>query len=232
MFLHRILLSLSLAGACVGCKQAKERTAPAAADSPAKSPKASPLTATPPVAPAAPVASTPPAKTSKDPSIAFAELKAKQEAQGGAIEWEQLVPLFPDRIGAFKAEGKVMGRTQDLGNGAKATMARREYKAGERSMHMAIGDSFLNPMASFGLKHNVKLDHADDAGFAKTSKLGDYPTLLSWKKASAVSQCIVLIDDRLLEVVVDKAHGPDEAEVIAKKISFSAIAKLRAKPKE
>jgi hypothetical protein len=222
MDLCRISLSLCLVGASAGCKQSTERAAPANAE--ARSKTAAPRTA----APDAPPAQSAPAKAETDSTRTLAKTNPLGAA-GGTIEWQQLVPFLPDRIGTFEAEGEVRGMTQDLGNGAKATMARRDYRAGERSMRIAVGDSFLNATASVGLKHNVKLDHQDDAGFAKTSKLGDYAVLLTWQKAQAVSQCIVLLGDRLLEVAIKNARMPTEAETIAKQMRLAPIAELRAR---
>lgn len=177
-------------------------------------------------APSAPAAEAP--KQSETDSR-LADLKAKQEAAGGPINWKQLVAFLPDQIGGFKASRDAEGMTQDLGNGAKMSSAHRAYKDGERSMRIAIGEAALSP-ALMMMKNNLKIDRDSSSGFTKTIEVAGHPALFSWDMKRAESSLQVLAGDRAIDLRINKATSAEDAQTIGKLLAIDELAKLKGEP--
>lgn len=207
-----------------GCSSG-ERETPKAKPSPAASAPA-PLREEPKLPP------TPPAPPPPEPE-GLVKLRATQAAQGGPINYKQYAPLFPEQLGAFKAESPFEGINERIAEGVVTATATRSYRSGEQLAIVTVADTFTHPVAPI-MKGEAGQALKDELGIANSrdGKVGKFPALFSWNEPAHESQAYMLVGDRLVDVRVHFTGDDKAAEKIAKLLKLDLLLKLRPEPPE
>lgn len=152
-------------------------------------------------------------------------LRAHQRAQGGPVHYKQFAKLLVDELGPFRAVNAVEGENQEIAEGAVLVTAMRQYRDGERLLIVTIADTFTHHVAP-RLKGESPARDEPALGVVKSGKVGKYPAVFSWHQPSGESQTFVLVGERVVDVRVVSAKGPDDSIEAANLLQLDVLPTL------
>jgi hypothetical protein len=174
--------------------------------------------------PAAP----PPPAPPKEPDE-FAEVRARQAAEGGAVNYKKFSAVLVDKLGPFKAANPLEGVNEAVAPGVVLTTGIRQYRAGERLLIITIADAFVHRVAA-RLKGEPPAQGEPELGAIRTATIGEYPAVFGWIEDLHESLAHVLVGERVVDLRIVGATRPDDAEKVARLLKFDVLRKLTPDP--
>jgi len=218
--MRRFVLVLLIA--FVGCADKKTDAPAPAAQQPAAQvapaqPAAQPA-AQPGAQPGAQPAAQPGANNPQDPGQAMAKMfgamaQATQNPNAKAVNWRDLVPLFPDAAGDWKATDPASGESTAVG-GFQVTEAKRKYKKDTFSTQLKIVDTSMNAMlaAAFNMARMANVDASDH--YQRGIDIGGNPGVEEWRQGSKNGKVTALVGGRFI-VEAECTGVPDTKDLLA-----------------
>jgi len=128
------------------------------------------------------------------------------------------VPLVPDNVAGFSADGPAEPRSVPLANGGEMTAVRRTYKRGDESLRVEVSDALHAPLLGKLVLDKQGTKQANDRSLFAGKAIDGQPAIVQWQAANQTALANVLIAGRLLlnvqvtpaksaKVAVDVAHG-------------------------
>lgn len=169
------------------------------------------------------------AKQQIEMAKALAAMKAMQgSGSGPVVNWRQLAPHLPEKLGGYTAKGELDGSTNSAA-GMEVTEVKRRYTQGERKLRVHITDTSMASMlrAPFAMAAMVKEDST--RGYKKGKSIGAHTAIVEWESKRKRSKATALIGQRFIIMVeVDGTQTDDEAEKLLASLALDDIAKLKA----
>jgi hypothetical protein len=149
-------------------------------------------------------------------------------AGGPAVNWRQLAAFVPEKIGDFTAKGELDGSTNKVG-GFEVTEVKRRYESDKRTLRLKIVDATATPFLRAPFAMATMINEDSSSGYKKGKTLGGHSAVVAWKDRSKESSVDMLVAQRfLVEVRVEDAKTPEEAEQLIVQLKLDELAKLKA----
>jgi hypothetical protein len=149
-------------------------------------------------------------------------------AGGPTVNWRQLVPFVPEKLGDFAAKGELDGSTNKAG-GFEVTEVKRRYEAGERKMNLKIVDATATPFLRAPFAMATMINEDSSKGFKKGKTIAGNGSVVEWDESSKRSSVNMLVAQRfLVELRVSDAKSPEEAEQLVQQLKLDELGKLKA----
>jgi hypothetical protein len=175
----------------------------------------------------------------KDPAVVkdqtemakgLAAMQALTSGGGPSVNWRQLQPFLPDKIGSFEASGELKGETQKMGT-FQTSQVSRSYKEGDVRASVKISDSSAMPLLRAPFAMAAMVEEDSTSGFKKGKKIDGHSAIVEWKEKSKESDVTVLVADRfVVDIDVSKATSPEAGEALFKQLDLAKLSAL--KPEE
>jgi len=157
--------------------------------------------------------------------------KASGQPLGDVVNWRQLAPFAPDKLGEFVAEGDLDGSTGGMGK-MQVSRVKRRYKAGDRTLRLEISDTSLVPMLRAGFAMATQVHEDSTKGIKKGVKVDGNPGLVEWRKARQRAKLGLLVGGRyLVQLRLRPTDSPDPLMDLIKQIDTGKLAGLKAEKK-
>jgi hypothetical protein len=149
-------------------------------------------------------------------------------AGGPAVNWRQLTPFVPEKLGEFEAKGELDGSTNKAG-GFEVTEVKRRYEAGNRKLHLKIVDATATPFLRAPFAMATMINEDSSKGYKKGKTISGNGAVVEWSERNKQSSVQMLVAQRfLVEVRVSDAAAPDEAETLIQQLKLDELGKLKA----
>ena len=149
-------------------------------------------------------------------------------AGGAAVNWRQLTPFVPEKLGDFEAKGELDGSTNKAG-GFEVTEVKRRYEAGERKLSLKIVDATATPFLRAPFAMATMINEDSSKGYKKGKTIAGNGAVVEWNESSKRSSVQMLVAQRfLIELAVSDAKKPDEAEKLIQQLNLDELGKLKA----
>lgn len=157
----------------------------------------------------------------------LAGLQAMGAAGGPVVNWRELSPFVPEKIGGFDKHGELDGSTNNAG-GFQVTKVERHYRSGEQKASIEITDANMVQMLKMPFAMSALINEDSTRGFKKGKRIGDHPAIVEWDESSKRSKVMILVGERyIVEVRVSDATANDAAEKLAAALDIAGLAKLK-----
>lgn len=167
------------------------------------------------------------AKQQIDMAKSMAALSAMGQASGPVVNWRDLAPFVPEKLGALELQGKLDGSTNSMGS-AQVSKVERNYKAGEQSVEVSITDASGVAMLKMPFTMAAMLNEDSTRGYKKGKRVADQPAIAEWVEDRKQSSVTMLVGDRyIVSVRVRRATAHDDAEKLAAQLDIAGLAKLK-----
>ena len=103
--------------------------------------------------------------------------KGMGQQLGQVVNWRQLAPFVPDKLGEFVAEGDLDGSTGGMGT-MQVSRVKRRYKAGDKTLRLEITDASLVPMLRAGFAMAAQIHEDSTKGIKKGVKMDGNPGMI------------------------------------------------------
>jgi hypothetical protein len=175
------------------------------------------------------------AGSNDDPAAQMKEAAKKmQEAvknmggeNGGAepINFRELKELLPDKVAGMKSEEKT-GETTGM-MGMKISMARSEYRDGNKSIEITINDAAGIPAAMMGLASwaNLSFDRESDNEVERTFTMDGYKAFEQYNFKEKSGTTAILVADRFVVNVEGRNVERDDIQDAAKELGLKKLEK-------
>lgn len=149
-------------------------------------------------------------------------------AGGPAVNWRQLTPFMPEKLGEFEAKGELDGSTNKAG-GFEVTEVKRRYEAGSRKLSLKIVDATATPFLRAPFAMATMINEDSSKGYKKGKTISGNGAVVEWTERSKQSSVQMLVAQRfLVELRVFDAAAPDEAEKLVQQLKLDDLGKLKA----
>jgi hypothetical protein len=150
-------------------------------------------------------------------------------AGGAAVNWRQLAAFVPEKLGDYVAKGELDGSTNKAG-GFEVTEVKRRYEAADkRTMRLKIVDATATPFLRAPFAMATMVNEDSTSGYRKGKTLGGYSSVVSWRERSKESSVDMLVAQRfLIELRIEDAKAPEEAERLIVQLKLDDLAKVKA----
>jgi hypothetical protein len=152
---------------------------------------------------------------------------APQAAAGTLVDWHELAPFIPDRVGEYEQREEIQGEAATIEEKPVARVVRK-YEAGLKTLFVTITDVIaVDAMrAAFAMAPTLNVESA--GGHQKGKRIGRYPAIVVWEANLHRSEVSTLVADRfIVKVDVRKASSDDEAEKLIVMLDIDRLNKLR-----
>lgn len=149
-------------------------------------------------------------------------------AGGPAVNWRQLQPFVPEKLGDFTAKDKLEGSTQKAG-GFEFSEVSRSYEAGKERLRLKITDANTTPFLRAPFAMAAMIDEDSTSGYKKGKTLAGNSAVVEWREAGKESSVVMLVAQRyVVEVRISEASKPEEAEQLIQQLKLAELSKLTA----
>jgi hypothetical protein len=162
-----------------------------------------------------------------DMAKSMAALQAMAAAAGPAVNWRDLVPFVPEKLGDFVMHGELDGSSTSMG-GAQVSKLSRKYKVGDKSATLTITDAIGAGFLRMPFAMAAMLNEDSTRGFKKGKRIADQPAIVEWHTSTKHSELTMLVAERyVVKIDVRKAETDDEAEKLSGMLDIAGLAKLK-----
>jgi len=152
-----------------------------------------------------------------------------QKQLGPVVNWRDLQPFAPDKIGDYAAEGELDGSTGSMG-AMKVSSVKRRYKAGESQLRLEISDTSMVPMLRAGFAMAAHVQEDSTRGIKKGVTVEGQPGLLEWRKAGKRGKLALLVGGRfIVNLRLRQTDDPEAVVKLAKQLDLKKLAELKGK---
>lgn len=152
-----------------------------------------------------------------------------QKELGPVVNWRELQPFAPDKLGEFVAEGELDGSTGSMG-AMKVSSVKRRYKAGESRLQLEISDTSLVPMLRAGFAMAAQVQEDSTRGVKKGITVEEQPGMLEWRKSGKRGKLALLVGGRfIVNLRLRPTEDPEAVIKLAKELELKKLAGLKAK---
>ena len=142
------------------------------------------------------------------------------------VNWKQLEPFLPEKLGDWTAEGVVNGQTGGFG-AMQVSTVKRSYKNGTKTARVKIADTSMAALMRmpFSMMAHMNMDSSE--GVKKGVTIGGHKGFVDWKKAGSSKSAVLVADRYVVEVRLSEAANADEVVGVAGLINFSGLAAVK-----
>jgi hypothetical protein len=181
----------------------------------------------------APAAAAPgPSASAPKPAPAFARDAFKAPAvpiEGEPVDEQRLLPILPDQLDGYVAEGPATARRVSVPNGGALTTVKRTYKKDASTLELEVIDSLHSPNIRSIVKLSAQIETDTASVVRKPEKVGAYTAIAQWHAATSMARIGVLVDDRfIVNVNLNPASAFEPGLELARKLDLAPLAKLSA----